>query len=132
MAQEDLRPDSRLQDPTYAAGLGQKGGIASGKSRRKKANFKAAAEMLLRLKMPTSHLGEFLEKNGIEPTFENGVIFSAIFKGVKNGDIQAVMKLREITGQDKTTLDIQEQRAKVRKMKRENEADTKRTGHPCA
>lgn len=118
--EENLIPFSE-RSKSEARENGRKGGKASGRARRKKANFKKATESILQLELPPSEIKAFLEKHGIEPTFENGVIFSTIFEAIKNGDINAVMKLREITEQHRTLADRREQKARTDRLQAETE-----------
>lgn len=99
----------------------KKGGQASGRARRKKADFRKAAEQILQLEMPASEMREFLEASGLPTTMEFAMLFSTIYEGIKRGDVNALMKFREITQQDKPLADRQEQQARIERMKAETE-----------
>ena len=118
---ENLTPNERLQDPEFAKEFARKGGIASGKARRKKANLKAAAEMLLSLEAPEHEIKELLIEYGVEPTMENMLVFAVMFRGIAKGDHKALMSIRSIIGQDTTLADRREQKARTERMNAETE-----------
>ncbi|HZK41457.1 MAG TPA: hypothetical protein VFD14_00655, partial [Clostridia bacterium] len=102
--------------------LRRKGGKASGRARRKKADFKKAAETILQLELPQDNeIRDILEEHGIEPTYENALIFSCTFKSVVRGDINAMMSLLKVTGQAETEGDKAEQSARIEKLKADTE-----------
>lgn len=118
--QENLIPfDERTEEEQRE--LRRKGGKASGRARRKKADFRKAAELILQLEMPASDMREFLEANNLPTTMEYALLFSSIYEGIKKGDTTALMRLREVVQQDKPPEDKQEQRARIERIKAETE-----------
>lgn len=117
MAKEDNLTSFGDMPPEKLKKITRMGGIASGRARRKKADFKKSIETLLALSVPRGKLYDALVENGIEPSYENAMLFSSLQAAIKRGDIYAVMRFREITGQDKTLADRQEQRARIEKIK---------------
>lgn len=118
MAREDnLKP---VRTHEEAQKRGSAGGIKSGIARRKRADFRKAAEELLLLEIPASSVKKNLQLLGIDPTMENALLFSSIFEAIRAGDINVVMKLREITGQV-NPIEKKESAAKLKKLEAETE-----------
>lgn len=109
------------RSPEEAKAIRRRGAKASAEVRRKKADFRKAAEAVLQLEMPESDMKKFLEEYGLPTTMEYAMLFATIYEGIKRGDINALMRLREITQQDKPTEDKQEQRARIERIKAETE-----------
>lgn len=109
------------RSPEEAKAIRRKGAKASAEVRRKKADFRKAAEAVLQLEMPESDMKKFLEEYGLPTTMEYAMLFATIYEGIKRGDINALMRLREITQQDRVLADRQEQRARIDRMKAETE-----------
>jgi hypothetical protein len=109
------------RSPEEAKAIRRKGAKASAKVRRQKSDFKKAAEAILLLEMPKSDMRDFLESYNLPATMEYALLFSSIYEGIKKGDTNALMKLREIVQQDKPTEDKQEQRARIERIKAETE-----------
>ncbi len=119
--QENLIPFNELTEEQHRE-IARKGGKASVKAKRKKANFKKAAETILQLELPQDNeIRDILEEHGIEPTYENALIFSCTFKSVVRGDINAMMSLLKVTGQAETEGDKAEQSARIEKLKADTE-----------
>ena len=114
--EENLIPNSE-RTPSERRENARKGGIASGKARRRKANLKKTLETLLTLEIPNYKLKEQLEALGLDPTMEQGLVFSVLLKAIERGDIGALHTIAKLTGQDKSLADRQEQRARIDKMK---------------
>ncbi len=119
--QENLIPNHE-RTPEERRENARKAGKASGRARRKKADFKKAAETILQLELPQDNeIRDILEEHGIEPTYENALIFSCTFKSVVRGDINAMMSLLKVTGQAETEGDKAEQSARIEKLKADTE-----------
>lgn len=101
--------------------LGKKGGIASGKARRKKANLKRTMEELLKMDLPDSKLKQQLVAIGIDPSMEQGLALSVLLKAIKNGNHQAFETIQKTIQQATTLQDRQEQKARTAKIKAETE-----------
>ena len=104
--QENLIPfDERTEEEQRE--LRRKGGKASGRARRKKADFRKAAETILQLELPQDNeIRDILEAHGIEPTYENAMVFSCTYKTVVKGDTQSMMNLLKVTGQAESEGEI--------------------------
>lgn len=123
MAKEhpNLKPNPALKDPKVAAEMGRKGGKASGKTRRRKANLKRVMEDILTLDLPTSKIKRQLEDMGLDPTMEQGLVLSVVLSAIQSGDYRALETIRKIIGQDTTLADRREQKARTEKMQAETQ-----------
>jgi len=101
--------------------LGKKGGIASGKARRKKANLKRTMEELLKMDLPDSKLKQQLVAIGLDPSMEQGLVLSVLLKAIKNGNHQAFETIQKTIQQTTTPQDRQEQKARIAKLQAETE-----------
>lgn len=83
-----------------AARNGHKGGIASGKARRKKRDMREAAKVLLDTEVKNSRLRRKMKDNGIDDddlTNQMAVLLS-MFMSAVNGNVRAAEFLRDIAG----------------------------------
>ena len=101
--------------------LGRKGGIASGKTRRKKANMKKTLEALLVSKVSNPQLSRVLQDMGFEDDFESALIMVAIQKALKGSarHMELIAKIANSEG-TKDTLDKKEQKARIKALELEN------------
>lgn len=77
--QENLIPlGERTKDERSE--IQKKGGKASGRARRKKANLKKTMEQILALDLPASGIKTELEAQGIDPTMEPGLVLSNVMQ----------------------------------------------------
>ncbi|MGI6157664.1 MAG: hypothetical protein ACOYH4_04245 [Saccharofermentanales bacterium] len=77
--QENLIPlDERTKDERSE--IQKKGGKASGRAWRKKANLKKTMEQILTLDLPASGIKAELEAQGIDPTMEPGLVLSIVMQ----------------------------------------------------
>lgn len=102
--------------------LGKKGGIASGKARRKKANLKRTMEELLKMDLPDSKLKQQLVAIGIDPSMEQGLALSVLLRTIKSGRMEDLETLSKLLQQNLTLGDKKEQTARTKKAN----AETKR------
>ena len=121
MANEENLIPSNKRSKSEARENSRKGGIASGKARRKKAEFKKALEIVLSSKVQNQQLAEMLETMGYDNTNEMAIALMTVQKAMK-GDLRAV-ELIERTGNQvaKDKLDKQEQKERIRALKLENQ-----------
>lgn len=89
---------TQFQSGEKAARSGQKGGIASGESKRKTKTFREALRALLESEVPDAQLREALEQLGFEPTYLNQISLSSVKKAVQ-GDIEAARFVRDTIGE---------------------------------
>lgn len=99
----------------------KKGGIASGKARRKKANLKRTMEELLKMDLPDSKLKQQLVAIGIDPSMEQGLVLSVLLKAINKGNHQAFETIQKTIQQTTTLQDRQEQKARIAKLQAETE-----------
>ena len=99
--QENLIPFSE-RSKDEARESGRKGGKASGVARRRKADLRKIAEGMI-----TGDISEMMIKSLID---------IAANPGNKNA-VSAFKEIRDLLGQNKTTLDKQEQKARIEALK---------------
>ena len=99
--QDNLIPFSERSDDE-ARESGRKGGKASGVARRRKADLRKIAEGMI-----TGDISEMMIKSLID---------IAADPGNKNA-VSAFKEIRDLLGQNKTTLDKQEQKARIAALK---------------
>ena len=101
--------------------IAKKAGIASGKARRKKAEFKKALEIVLSSQVQNQQLAEMLEIMGYDNTNEMAIALMTVQKAMK-GDLRAVELIARTGNQAaKDKLDKQEQKERIRALKLENQ-----------
>ena len=113
---------TQFQSGEEAAKSGQKGGVASGASRRRRKAMKQAVNTLLGAGLDTSE-GEFLEIirprlmalgiNEEDATFQDVLLAGIMLKAMK-GDVRAAEFIRDTVGEN-TTLAIRKQELQLRK-----------------
>ncbi|MBY4972941.1 stress-induced protein [Streptococcus suis] len=100
---------------------GKKGGIASGKARRKKANLKKAFETILQADVASPMIKKQLEEFGFEATNEMALAMVMMQKAMK-GNVRAFEQISKLVAIDtKDKLDKQEQRERIKAIQLENE-----------
>lgn len=111
---ENLKPmNQRSKDE--ARKLGSKGGKASGKARRKKADLKKAMETLLALDVTDKNIKKQLEDMGMDGSNEALLAFATFQQAVK-GNQKATENIIKLTN-TKDKYDIQEQRERIKSLK---------------
>lgn len=118
--EENLIPfNERSVSETRA--LGRKGGIASGKTRRKKANMKKTLEALLVSKVSNPQLSRVLQDMGFEDDYESALLLVAMQKALKGSSrhMELISKIANSEGA-KDTLDKKEQKARIKSIELEN------------
>lgn len=111
MRQDNLRSLSELGSVEHKK-LSSKGGKASGRARRKKADLKKAMEIILKSDVASDQARETLEKLGYEPTNEMLIAFQ-MFQQAANGNVRAFEALSKLTN-TKDKYDIDEQKARTK------------------
>lgn len=98
----------------------RKGGINSGKARRKKANLKKAFEAILEADVKSDKVKRQLENMGFEATNEMALAMVMMQKAMK-GDVRAFEQISKLTSIDtKDSLDKKEQRERIKAIQLEN------------
>lgn len=114
---ENLKPfNKRTEDEQRE--IASKGGKASGKSRRKKADLKKAFETLLALGVTDEKIKQQLEDMGMAGNNEALLAFATFQQAVK-GNQKATENIIKLTN-TKDKYDIQEQRERIKALKLEN------------
>lgn len=121
MANEKNLIKNSERTPSELREITTKGGIASGKARRKKAEFKKALEIVLSSQVQNQQLAEMLETMGYDNTNEMAIALMTVQKAMK-GDLRAVELIARTGNQAaKDKLDKQEQKERIRALKLENQ-----------
>lgn len=98
--------------------IASKGGKASGKARRKKADLKKAMETLLALDVTDKNIKKQLEDMGMDGSNEALLAFATFQQAVK-GNQKATENIIKLTN-TKDKYDIQEQRERIKSLKLDN------------
>lgn len=117
----NLRKNPNRHDPEYMRAIGKKGGEITGAKRRQRANFKKTMETILRLDMPEGKARDMLEKMGLDPSLEVGLIVSLIQSAIAKGDPFTYRVIAEQIGQNVMLADRKEQAARIERLKVETE-----------
>ena len=121
LANEENLIKNSERTPSERREIAKKAGIASGKARRKKAEFKKALEIVLSSKVQNQQLAEMLETMGYDNTNEMAIALMTVQKAMK-GDLRAVELIERTANQvAKDKLDKQEQKERIRALKLENQ-----------
>lgn len=100
---------------------GKKGGVASGKARRKKANLKKAFETILQAEVASPNVKKQLEELGFDSTNEMALAMVMMQKAMK-GNVRAFEQISKLTTTDaKDSLDKKEQKERIKALELENE-----------
>jgi hypothetical protein len=100
--------------------IARKGGINSGRSRRKKADLKKAFETILQADVSSNKVRQQLEVLGFEATNEMALAMVMMQKAMK-GDVRAFEQISKLTATDtKDSLDKKEQRERIKAIQLEN------------
>lgn len=101
---------------------GRRGGKASGKARRKKADFRKTLNALLTAEIDSPEWTPLLEALGLDSTLESAVN-AAMIREALAGDVKAYIAIRDTLGQTtKSEEDLEEQKIRMEQLK----ADTER------
>ena len=111
----------RVPSSEEARELGRKGGIASGKARRRKADLKKAFNTILKADVANENISKQLEALGFEATNEMALAMVMMQKAMK-GNVKAFEQIARLVAIDtKDSLDRKEQRARIVSIQLENE-----------
>ena len=93
----------------------RKGGIASGKARREKADLKKKVNQILEMDVFSPQLKEMLEEKGLSATNQTAIATVLLQKALK-GDMRAIELLAKMNGNEgtKDALDKKEQKERVK------------------
>lgn len=111
----------RVPSSEEARELGRKGGIASGKARRRKADLKRAFNTILKADVANENISKQLEALGFEATNEMALAMVMMQKAMK-GNVKAFEQIARLVAIDtKDNLDRKEQRERIVSIQLENE-----------
>lgn len=110
----------KIRSTSEARELGKKGGKASGKSRRKKADLKNALNTILTAEA-TSETAQILEELGFDNTNEMAIMFSLTQQAMK-GNVRAIELINKMATSEKDELDRKEQKARIKQLELANKA----------
>lgn len=107
--------------PSEAREYGRRGGKASGKARRRKADFRKTLNMLLTAEIDSEEWKPVLEALGVECTLESALNMAMIKEGLA-GNVKAYEAVARYAGQSgKTEGDLEEQAVKIQLMQAQKE-----------
>ena len=99
----------------------RKGGIASGKARREKADLKKKVNDILAMDVFSPQLKEALEEKGLNATNQTAIATVLLQKALK-GDMRAIELFAKLNSNEgtKDKLDKKEQKERIKAMQLEN------------
>lgn len=121
---ENIRDANSRRTPEERRELAKKAGQASGKARRRKANFQKALNMLLTAEIDSEEWTPVLESLGVECTLESALLMAQI-KLALAGDTQAAKFVAQYSGQsNRAEEDLENKKAETELIKARKEAIT--------
>lgn len=118
MNDQNLKP---VRTKSEARERGRAGGKASGKARRRKADFRKTLNMLLTAEIDSEEYKPILEALGVECTLESALNMAMIKEGLA-GNVKAYEAVAKYAGQGvKTDADLEEQAARIQLMQAQKE-----------
>ena len=97
---------------------GKRGGKASGKARRRKADFRKMLHMLLTVEIDSEEWKPVLEALGVECTLESALNMAIIREGL-SGNVKAYEAIARYSGQSaRTEADLEEKKIRTDRAKR--------------
>ena len=118
MNEQNLKP---VRTKSEARERGRAGGKASGKARRRKADFRKTLNMLLTAEIDSEEYKPLLEALGVECTLESALNMAMIKEGLA-GNVKAYEAVAKYAGQGvKTDSDLEEQAARIQLMQAQKE-----------
>lgn len=120
--EQNLVPFTTNQSREEAVKNGRKGGKASGRARRRKADFRKTLNLLLAAEIDNEEWKPVLESLGVECTLESALLMAQI-KEAMRGNTKAAYFVAQYAGQNaQTAADDKEQQRRTERM----EADTEK------
>lgn len=115
---ENIKDANSNRTPSERRELARNAGIASGKARRRKANFNRTLNQLLTAKIENEEWEPVLQSLGLECTLESAMLLAQIKEAMK-GNTKAAYFVAQYAGQsDKTDADHEEQKIRTDRAKR--------------
>lgn len=117
--EQNLKPANKRTKSEHRE-IAKKGGVASGVSRRKKANLKKVFETILQAEVASPNVKKQLEELGFDSTNEMALAMVMMQKAMK-GNVRAFEQISKLTTTDvKDNLDKKEQKERIEALKLEN------------
>ena len=108
---ENIKDANSNRTPEERRELAKMAGKASGKSRRRKADFRKTLNMLLTAEIDSKEYGPVLEALGVDSTLESAMLMS-IIKAALEGNVKAAYFVAQYAGQsEKPEEDIRNREA---------------------
>lgn len=121
---ENIRDANDKRTPEERRELAKKAGKASGKARRRKADFRKTLNLLLTAEIDNEEWKPVLESLGIECTLESALLMAQI-KMALAGDTQAAKFVAQYSGQSaRAEEDLENKKADTELIKARKEAIT--------
>ena len=121
---ENIRDANDNRTPEERRELARKAGQASGRARRRKANFQKTLNMLLTAEIDSKEWSPVLESLGVECTLESALLMAQI-KAALDGDTQAAKFVAQYSGQsNRAEEDLENKKAETELIKARKEAIT--------
>lgn len=121
---ENIRDANEKRTPEERRELAKKAGKASGKARRRKADFRKTLNLLLTAEIDNEEWKPVLESLGIECTLESALLMAQI-KMALAGDTQAAKFVAQYSGQSaRAEEDLENKKADTELIKARKEAIT--------
>ena len=121
---ENIRDANSRRTPEERRELAKKAGQASGKARRRKANFQKTLNMLLTAEIDSEEWTPILEALGVECTLESALLMAQI-KMALEGDTQAAKFVAQYSGQSgRAEEDLENKKAETELIRARKEAIT--------
>ena len=121
---ENIRDAKDNRTPEERRELARKAGQASGRARRRKANFQKTLNMLLTAEIDSKEWSPVLESLGVECTLESALLMAQI-KQALTGDTQAAKFVAQYSGQsNRAEEDLENKKAETELIKARKEAIT--------
>lgn len=121
---ENIRDANDNRTPEERRELARKAGQASGRARRRKANFQKTLNMLLTAEIDSKEWSQVLESLGVESTLESALLMAQI-KQALTGDTQAAKFVAQYSGQsNRAEEDLENKKAETELIKARKEAIT--------
>lgn len=115
---ENIRDANSRRTPEERRELAKKAGQASGKARRRKADFRKTLNLLLTAEIDNEEWKPVLEALGVECTLESALNMAMIREGL-SGNVKAYEAIAKYAGQSsQTAADDEEQKIRTDRAKR--------------
>lgn len=121
---ENIRDANYNRTPEERRELAKIAGQASGKARRRKANFQKTLNLLLTAEIDNEEWKPVLESLGVECTLESALLMAQI-KAALDGDTQAAKFVAQYSGQsNRAEEDLENKKAETELIKARKESIT--------